>query len=540
MKTMIRIKNGVVTLLCAAALAGLWACEADPVETSRGNLPERDPLENTYVTIRSERSPATRAVVHLTEGTGSITDRIYCRLTRAAEKAMTVRAQPDLTLVKAYNDKYGTEFEPMPEANVTLAGDGTLTVAAGGRASDKVGITFKADGLAPATYLLPVRISSNDAKFTEENSVVYYGVKVRGIDRIDYELDTDYMTVFYLNTSEYQPLLADIWDIQKDQYDPEFTTLWRRTIGNIVNLRVVQIGYEQATGRARLLLNADIRHVLEHADKYIRPLQDKGRKVCLSIEGSGTGLGFCNLTDAQIADFAAQVKVAVETYALDGINLFDRNSAYDSKEDMPETTTTSYPRLIKALREALGAGKLLTVADYEAPTEYFWDTQATGGISVGDYLDYAWSGYMSESEEAQLVDPYLDPQEAMNYGIVLRERKPFAGLPKERFGCVAVPWYPVTSEFAEAAFGFVNVGMWAMNPDPVLRNNIAVFADLIPNLQGNYEGSWNMIPSLFWAFYGDGAMMGTSGYTLLLRYYSKQFGQVMDTFDDYNAFAKDW
>ena len=54
-----------------------------------------------------------------------------------------------------------------------------------------------------------------------------------------------------------------------------------------------------------------MRYVLGHATKYIRPLQDKGRKVCISIEGGGKGLGFCNLTDAQIADFTAQVKAVV-------------------------------------------------------------------------------------------------------------------------------------------------------------------------------------------------------------------------------------
>lgn len=58
--------------------------------------------------------------------------------------------------------------------------------------------------------------------------------------------------------------------------------------------------------------------------KYIRPLQDKGRKVCISIEGGGKGLGFCNLTDAQIADFTAQVKAVVTEYGLDGVNFWDR------------------------------------------------------------------------------------------------------------------------------------------------------------------------------------------------------------------------
>ena len=62
-----------------------------------------------------------------------------------------------------------------------------------------------------------------------------------------------------------------------------------RTIGDIVNLRTVVLDYDAATSRALLNLGADMRYVLGHATKYIRPLQDKGRKVCISIEGGGKG-----------------------------------------------------------------------------------------------------------------------------------------------------------------------------------------------------------------------------------------------------------
>ena len=80
---------------------------------------------------------------------------------------------------------------------------------------------------------------------------------------------------FYLNTTDYQPLLADIWALEKIEM-PSFQTLWKHLLGNIINLRVVRIGYDATTGRALLDLNSDIRYVLEHTDKYIRPLQDKG------------------------------------------------------------------------------------------------------------------------------------------------------------------------------------------------------------------------------------------------------------------------
>ena len=538
MKTRINnVKKGIVTLLFAAVIAGLTACETDPVKSQRGELPDKDLLENTYVKIRSIKSPTEFAVVNLSEGTTVTEDRIYCRLTRPAERAMTITAAVDESLVEACNEEYGTDLLPFPAGNVTIAGNGTIAVAAGERISNKIQVSFKSDGLAAGTYLLPIAISSNDAALTDGGKAVYYGVKVRGIDIGNYELDTEYLNVFYLNTTEYQPLLADIWILQKTEAMPPFNTLWERTYGNIVNLRIVQIGYEADTERALLVLNSDIRYVLEHADKYIRPLQDKGRKVCLSLEGNGSGLGFCNLTDSQIADFTAQVKACLELYDLDGVNFFDRNAGYGQVEGMPKMNTTSYPKLIKAMREAM-PDKLLTLADYEEPTEYFGDTEATGGIEVGQYLDYAWSGYMSESEDIQLLDPWevidLTPGDAADLGMMLpttnHPRRPIAGVPSENFGYFAVPWYPAASDFLMTAQGFMNVAIWDMMG--YAPNNTIVWADLISNQQNAYESSWNAVPSMLWAVFGDEAMDGTYMYNVFVNY---GWGAL-----NYGDLAKDW
>lgn len=160
------------------------------------------------------------------------------------------------------------------------------------------------------------------------------------------------------------------------------TVAWYDAVGNIINLRTVMLDYDAATGRALLNLGNDMRYVLDHAVKYIRPLQEHGSKVCISIEGSGKGLGFCNLTDEQIVDFVAQVKTVVEEFGIDGINLWDRSAGY-GKEGMPAVNTTSYPKLIKALREALGSEKLLTVTVYGEPTSTFWDTEATAASPSG-------------------------------------------------------------------------------------------------------------------------------------------------------------
>lgn len=446
MKRNYDMKRGILAFLMVLGMLGLAACDADPIDTTRGELPDKEPLENTYVSVRSQFSPVERSVVYLMEGTGTTSDPMYCRLNRPAEKNLNIQTAPDESQVEIYNTKYGTDFLTMPAANIQIADDGQISITAGERISEKIKVTFKADGLEAGKYLAPIVVSSDDVSMSEEGGILYYVVKVRKPEVGDYELDPVNTTVFYVNTSDYSPLLADVWVITKeDLMNPSVPNLWERTYGNIVNLRVVQIGYDEATERAMLVLNSDIRYVLEHADLHIRPLQDKGRKVCLSIEGGNTGLGFCNLTDAQITDFVAQVKGCLETYGLDGVNLFDRNAGYGDVEGMPAMNTTSYPKLIKALREAM-PDKLLTLSDYEEPTEYFWDTEATGGIEVGKYLDYAWSGYMSEGEDVQILDPWgmIDQSEGEMNGMMFpvnnHPRKPIAGLEQSKYGAFAVPF----------------------------------------------------------------------------------------------------
>ena len=309
------------------------------------------------------------------------------------------------------------------------------------------------------------------------------------------------------------------------------TVAWYDAVGNIINLRTVVLDYDAATGRALLNLGNDMRYVLDHTVKYIRPLQEHGSKVCISLEGGGSGLGFCNLTDEQIADFVAQVKAVIENYELDGINLWDRNAGY-GKEGMPAVNTTSYPKLIKAMRESHGSEKLLTLTVYEEPTESFWDTEATGGIAVGDYLDYAWSGYNSNSEAPQLLDPWNDGLEYISS----YTQKPIANMPKERYGCINFPIYPANSIELETACEFLID--WVPN---YKSNNIIVFDDLRTNLQDNYETVWDVQFALCCTYMDaeNRYILGSrSGYSYTFDNY--RLGLLPNGIGGYGKWKKDW
>ena len=488
MKTIFSLQTGIATLLCTAALAGLMACDADTVEQQGGKLPDKEPLETVSGMLRSGNSSEKTIDVLLTEGSGGFVMRnFYFQQTKPASDGLSLDAWIDATLLDDYNAAEEVERTLLPEANYEFPDGKALDLSPEAQRSALKRIKFSATGLAAGEYVLPLTVAGQDAP--DANKTLYYNVSVRQPYTDEYALHDghDLFFVFYINTNDFQPLLAQDY-IMRKKVARGTTVAWYGTVGNIVNLRTVMLDYDAATGRALLNLGNDMRYVLDHAVKYIRPLQEHGSKVCISIEGSGKGLGFCNLTDGQIVDFVAQVKTVVEEFGVDGINLWDRNAGY-GKEGMPAMNTASYPKLIKALREALGREKLLTVTVYEEPTSTFWDTQATGGIAVGDYIDYAWSGYNRESEAPQVLDPW-HPELAY---VSDYTQKPIANLPKERYGCINFPIYPTSSLEIGSAIDqilFTDMLDWVPNYKP---NNIIVFDDLHTNLQDNYETYWDMM-----------------------------------------------
>lgn len=528
-------------LWATAMLMCVTACTDNEIVYKTGQKPDTETLETVSGTLRSSKSLRDRIPVHLTEdGEEVATDQIYYRLTQAASQAVTLTAEPDPEFVEAYNTANGTALMPLPLANITLAGDGKITIPAGARVSDKLTLTIDSKNLTPGIYLMPVVVDATENG--NEQQVLYYGVTVREFDENIYqegnnlhniELDTEWTTVFYLNTSEVQAHYADYVAWEKQDMNT-FESVYRASLGNIVNLRIAQIDYNVASQRALFAPTSDLRYTVEHASKYIRQMQDKGRKVCVCIEGGGKGIGFCNMSDAQIADFVTQVKVFITTYELDGVNLWDRGSGY-GKEGMPAVNTTSYPKLIKALHEAM-PDKMLTVVDYEEPTESFYDTSLTGGIAVGELIDYAWHGYVSEKDPIRFVNPY---NQFTSYEQVY-SRKPFAGLSEAKYGNVNVPFYSEKSDL------FVDFDMdkWSMNAimwNIERTSNIIVFDDLVlPQVNFAELGCISMIQNFIAYLAYDENFDAAYSYGVMTRFPGIYHGHGSDSGRGYNTFAKDW
>lgn len=141
--------------------------------------------------------------------------------------------------------------------------------------------------------------------------------------------------------------------------------------------------------KAYLHFNERVTETLADAETQIRPVQEKGTKVLLSVLGNHQGAGFANFTSFAEADaFAAQLADAVTTYGLDGIDFDDEWTNYGAN-GTPQPNPESFGWLATALRDRLGPDKIISLYAI-GPTYTTTDFTLFDAASV---LDYAWNPY---------------------------------------------------------------------------------------------------------------------------------------------------
>lgn len=567
----------IILPMLALCAAGLTACEEESIGLDAGTLQDEESFALIRSAMRSDHSFSGITKVDLfaaEEGENPetvIIDELFLTLDKPATGDVTAEIIIGDTFteeylaeverrnaqVDAYNNyvyKFGSSklalFDTAFLTTDNLQIDNTtLTITAGKTVSENVQVKVTGKDLDPDTiYSLPLEIRQTDAsglvRTHRQQYIIYINQEKVTIDHYEFppmkdiELDSDLFTVLYVNVEEWSPIAANIWAYIR--FNKENFTYTYKTIGNIVNLRPATVGYDQLTGRCLFSLSPDLRYVLENSARYIRPLQNMGRKVCVCIQGGGKGLGFCNMTDTQIADFSAQVKEVVELYGLDGINLRDEGSGY-GKEGMPPMNTTSYPKLIKSLREAM-PDKLLTLVDKEEPTEYFHDVALCGGIEVGKYIDYAWHGYAKENELYQIVEPWEADHPYSEY-----TRQPIAGLSPERYGSIAIPSQLVEGEgiltYEEREQQKLNMFFWKR--DGRMRNKILViYADITGKRDGAYGGQPENLLNSPYSFMADSAAYYTQRPNGTWRYRTMKYSYLIKGLTThsqyYNTYKKDW
>lgn len=143
---------------------------------------------------------------------------------------------------------------------------------------------------------------------------------------------------------------------------------------------------------ATLHLNDQVTATLENADTQIRPLQDEGIKVTLSLLGNHQAAGFANFpSQPAAAAFADQVAAVVEQYGLDGVDIDDEWVSYGSN-GVPAANADSARWLVDALDAKLPAGSIISLYDIGEAAASLKSAPA----SVLDKLDYIWNPYYGQ------------------------------------------------------------------------------------------------------------------------------------------------
>ncbi|MFC7376268.1 endo-beta-N-acetylglucosaminidase H [Brachybacterium sp. GCM10030267] len=181
---------------------------------------------------------------------------------------------------------------------------------------------------------------------------------------------------------------------------------------DIASIFAANINYDGTS--AYLHCNENVQHVLDEAETTIRPLQEKGIKVVLSLLGNHQGAGFANFPDRAAADrFAQQVAGTVRRYGLDGVDIDDEWSRY-GENGTGQPNDHSFVHFVQALRKRL-PNRLITFYVIGPSAE----RQEYQGVRVGDMIDYAWNPYYGAYREY-----------------------PVPGLPRDRYGAAAVDLTP--------------------------------------------------------------------------------------------------
>ncbi|MFF0339447.1 endo-beta-N-acetylglucosaminidase H [Kribbella sp. NPDC004875] len=139
---------------------------------------------------------------------------------------------------------------------------------------------------------------------------------------------------------------------------------------------------------AYLFCNPQVQNVLDNVATQVRPLQQKGIKVLLSILGNHQGAGFANFPNQAAADaFAQQLADTVNQYGLDGIDFDDEYAEYGNN-GTGQPNDFSFVYLVQALRAKL-PDKLITLYDIGPAA----DRLTYNGQSIVDTFDYGWNPY---------------------------------------------------------------------------------------------------------------------------------------------------
>lgn len=391
------IKYCLFTMSLILAGSSFTACNDDIELDPNGNYNNVEGVYGAVKNVSGARELSTITIFGTNTGTG----QLYLELTEAASGNVTAQLKVDKDALDAYNAANGTSYELYPEAQVSFANGGKVTVASGSKKSEAVSVEVKSNGGVGKTYALPVsaQVTEGGVAVSKANQSYIYLIKPYSAIP-DSDKGTGIKSVLYIEVNDENILNAG-----------EFTMAGSgKPFFDVVNIFAANINYNAETKRAYVNCNENVSHILKNADQYIRPLQAKGIKVVLTILGNHDEAGVANLSPEAAADFARELKSYMDVYGLDGVDFDDEYSSYNKLENINDYHPSQgfeFPvggapaaRLVYECRKIM-PDKIISWYDFE---DYF-PRGSVEGEEVGPMLSYSyWGAYANWRDRHGMID----------------------------------------------------------------------------------------------------------------------------------------
>lgn len=260
-------------------------------------------------------------------------------------------------LTKKYADFKGISlYKLLDKSKYTLPQSVTIN-----KNQNSVPVSIKIENPDKGTYVLPLVLKADNKEI---------GVQfVEIVNSEDFTIDMSW--VERVPTVEEPRMVAIVEAAENDLRNIGNYMLYpygesrpekKRPLFDMAVIFSANMNFDEFSCKPVLFYNDDVKRILNNIDIFVRPLQDKGIKVLLSIMPNHQGIGFSNLDISNdrkmIKDFAADIYNDINKYGLDGV-MFD-----DEYADYPESVESVQPGrsmiqmgsfhfLIKELRELM-------------------------------------------------------------------------------------------------------------------------------------------------------------------------------------------
>lgn len=373
------------SLLCVSAALAFSSCDNDDIILGQAPGGSIETSESNVV-FASDALGQQEGMEFTFSGIGQF--NIYAGTSKSIQGDCSVTFVYDESALETYNSAHGTNYAAVPASAVSLSNNGVASFSSGALKSEAVTVTVAPGGaLQPdVVYALPLSYTvSNGEVAGGDNTVV---VLVRdfaaypGADKT-YEGQPGMKLMAVFEVNDRNPLNAmgfTLSDSGKQLFDQ-------------VVLFSSNINYNATTGSVYLNHNENVQALLDNADKYIRPLQERGIKVILGILGNHDMAGISTLSVDASRQFAQDVKQTIEAYGLDGVFLDDEYTDYSAAASsgnplFKERSVEAASRMGFDMKQAM-PDKLVISYKYED----LYSAVEIDGHQPGEFFDYVVNDY---------------------------------------------------------------------------------------------------------------------------------------------------